>query len=77
MDEAEPPGVQRLAGQEHQPSAGVAADLAAGDLRAAAILAVAQHRAADVAQVHADLVRPAGLGQHQTAAKPSNRSWTW
>ena len=37
--------------------------LAARDLRAAAVQPIAQHRAADAGQVQANLMRAAGLGQ--------------
>ena len=61
MEETEPPRVQGLAIQQHQFVRRIAADLAPRDLRPAAVLAIAQHRAADVAQMDADLVRAAGL----------------
>ena len=56
--------MEGLAIEEDQLVGGIAADFAAGDSAAAAVLAIAEHRAADVVQMDADLVRPPGLGQH-------------
>ncbi len=61
MQETQPPRVQGLAIQQHELVRGIAADFAPRDPRPAAVLAVAQHRAADVAEMNANLVRAAGL----------------
>ena len=63
MGELEPPRVQRLALEQHLGIV-AATDLAAGDQRAAAVLAIAKDRAAGVVQVDANLVGPPRLGQH-------------
>ena len=76
MEKAQPPGVEGLTLQRAPSRRRVAANLAPRDPAPAAVLPIAEHRAADVAEVDADLVRPAGLGQDPQAAKPSNRSAT-
>jgi len=63
MSEFQASGVQGLSCKQNQRIAGIAADFAPGDFLAPAVLPIAQHRTADVAEMHANLVRAPGFWQ--------------
>src|SRR5262249_9165047 len=69
MGEGKASGMKRLARQGNGLVPGIADDLAARDLAAAAVLFVAQHRNSDAGEMDANLMRPPCLGQHAYGCK--------
>ncbi len=64
-------GVEGLAVEEEVRVGGIVAKFAAGELRASAVVAVAEHGAADRVEMDANLMRAARFRQH--AAQPRSR----